>query len=325
LGAGKTTLQNAALRNPAMGRTAIVVNEFGDVVVDQMLIEASSDDMMELTGGCVCCAVRGAFADGLTDLLMARRGDFDLVIVETSGLAEPGPLLAALHAHPFLSTAVRPSGVLCLVDATRGVSGLRATVEAEAQLCLADYVVLTKTDLQSADDVLLGAVSEAAPTAQLFDVSQDGFEVAELLATTIPTKPFNASSVPHGGDAGQAAFAISLTSGRALAHYRVDQFLDQLTKLLGPSLLRVKGLVELEDDVARPLLVQGVGSVFAPPERLSQWPAGADGSCLVVIARGQDRSEIQRLWDSFTHGVAADLPDADALTSNPLAVPGVRF
>ncbi|MEO0635446.1 MAG: GTP-binding protein, partial [Pseudomonadota bacterium] len=333
LGAGKTTLLNAALRDPAMGRAAIVVNEFGDVGIDQMLIDASSDDMIELTGGCVCCAVRGAFADGLTHLLMARSGEFNRVVVETSGLAEPGPLLAALHAHPFLSVRVRPSGVVCLVDATQGLAALSAQPEAKAQLTLADRVLLTKTDLQQAEAELIHAVREAAPSADIRDVSNSDFAPARALLDGTLNIGRSSTAGPahgalrwaHGGREDDGAIAVSLTSDGPMTHHRLDLFLGQLTESFGPSLLRVKGLVSLSDAPDRPLLVQGVGSVIAPPERLEYWPAGVDTTCLVVIVRGRSATDIHRLWSGFTHGLAEDLPDAEALTANPLAVPGVRF
>ncbi|MEN0087113.1 MAG: GTP-binding protein [Pseudomonadota bacterium] len=324
LGAGKTTLLNAALRDPAMARTAVIVNEFGDVGIDQMLIEAASDDTIELAGGCLCCAVRGAFTDGLTDLLMARRAEFDRIVVETSGLAAPGPILAALHAHPFLSTAVRPSGIVCLVDVTHGVDVLDGGPEAAAQVALADRIVLTKTDVKPASTQLTDALREHAPAAEITDVSALNSQIFAVFKPLLSPRRFVASAISVHAKT-DTPKAVSLSLDHPLALPKVEQFLDQLISRLGPRLLRVKGLVWTADLPDRPLLVQGVGQILAPFERLNAWPAERRATQMVVITRGVDAEDVQRLFASFTDVAATDLPDAEALTNNPLAVPGVRF
>ncbi|MEM1364588.1 MAG: GTP-binding protein [Pseudomonadota bacterium] len=324
LGAGKTTLLNKALHDLSMERTAVIVNEFGDVGIDQMLIQTSSDDTIELAGGCLCCAVRGAFTDGLTDLLMARRGDFDRVIVETSGLADPGPILAALYAHPFLSTAVTPSGVVCVVDAKRGATALAVEPETMAQVALADRVVLSKTDKYPADTNLLGALDRSAPSAHRLDSSVEQFSAARAFEPVLLPRRFAASRVvPHKGLLPPEA--VSLTLDRPLSLLRLEQFLDQLIIMHGHGVLRIKGLVQTPGMADAPLVVQGVGAVLAPFERLRFWPNSGAATRLVVIVRGVDPEDVRRLFANYTDVAGADLADSDALADNPLAVPGVRL
>ncbi|MEO0498215.1 MAG: GTP-binding protein [Pseudomonadota bacterium] len=328
LGAGKTTLLNGALRDPAMARTALIVNEFGDVGIDHLLMQASSDHTIELSGGCLCCAVRGAFTDGLTDLLMARRGDFDRIIVETSGLADPGPILTALHAHPFLSTAIRSSGVVCAVDSSARIDAAGASEfaapEFASQVVLADRIVLTKTDVTAPSKRLTDCLAAMAPAADMMDVSALGFTPAHAFSPMFVARKFRVSSVPTHGERA-APIAVSLVSDRPMAVAHLDQFLNQLMGRYGANLLRVKGLVWTKTDGNRPLLVQAVGQVLAPFERLDCWAHDGAETRLVVICRAANVDDVTRLFASFNDGVAADLPDADALANNPLAVPGVRF
>ena len=151
LGAGKTTLLNRLLKDPALADTAVIINEFGDVAIDHLLVESSSDGVIQLADGCLCCTVRGDLVDTLADLVdrlqTGRIAALKRVIIETTGLADPAPVLQSIMGHPALVQAYRLDGVIALVDAVNGEATLDDHVEAVKQVAVADRIVLAKTDL----------------------------------------------------------------------------------------------------------------------------------------------------------------------------------
>ena len=156
LGAGKTTLLNRLLKDPALADTAVIINEFGDVAIDHLLVEQASDGVIQLSDGCLCCTVRGELVDTLADLVdrlqTGRLGRLKRVIIETTGLADPAPVLQAIMAHPALVQAFRLDGVVTVVDSVNGDKTLDSHVEAAKQVAVADRIVVTKTDLVSTPD-----------------------------------------------------------------------------------------------------------------------------------------------------------------------------
>ena len=168
LGAGKTTLLNRLLKDPALADTAVIINEFGEVAIDHLLVEQSSDGVIQLSDGCLCCTVRGELVDTLADLVdrlqTGRIARLARVVIETTGLADPAPVLQSIMAHPVLVQAFRLDGVVTLVDAVNGMATLDAHVEAVKQVAVADRIVLTKADL--ADDPTTCGADGAAAAAQ---------------------------------------------------------------------------------------------------------------------------------------------------------------
>jgi len=311
LGAGKTTFLNRLLRDPALARTLVVVNEFGEAALDHLLYERLDGETLLLASGCVCCTLRGDFVDGLLDILVRRGMAYDRVVVETSGLADPGPMLHALFADDHLAARVRLAGVLTLVDAVNGLDTLERHGEARRQVALADRIALTKTDLAPGVG-LRERLAELAPYAEVVEVGD--LDAAALMTESVrPPQSFSPRAA-HG-----AAEARAFRSAVPIAPAAFAQFLTLLGELAGPRLLRVKGLVATADDPGRPWLIQGAQHVFAPPERLPRWPAGASETMLVVI--GEDvGAATQRLWDALTGVVAPDAPDWAAVADNPLAM-----
>ena len=173
LGAGKTTFLNRLLRDPALARTLVVVNEFGEAALDHLLYERLDGETLLLASGCVCCTLRGDFIDGLLDILVRRGAAYDRVVVETSGLADPGPMLHALFADDHLAARVRLAGVLTLVDAVNGLDTLERHGEARRQVALADRIALTKTDLATGFG-LRERLGELAPYAEVVEASALG-------------------------------------------------------------------------------------------------------------------------------------------------------
>jgi G3E family GTPase len=188
LGAGKTTLLNRLLKDPALTDAAVIINEFGDVAIDHLLVEQSSDGVIELSDGCLCCTVRGELVDTLADLVDrlqdGRIKRLTRVIIETTGLADPVPVLQSIMGHPVLVQAFRLDGVVTLVDAVNGAATLDAHVEAVKQVAVADRILVTKRDLHSdagAFSALEARIRRLNPNAPIIDVGAQQAGVAALL------------------------------------------------------------------------------------------------------------------------------------------------
>jgi G3E family GTPase len=316
LGAGKTTFLNRLLRDPALSQTLVVVNEFGAAALDHRLYERLDGEISLLASGCLCCTLRGDFVDGLGALLARRETgelSFARVIVETSGLADPGPILHALFADAGLASRLRLAGVVALVDALNGADTLERHGEARRQVALADRIALTKTDLADPAPIV-SALAALAPLAIVSPAS--GIDAAAFLAKFSRPPVVYAPRAAHGG-----AEAHVFRSAAPLSAVAFVRFLDLLAALAGPRLLRVKGLVATDDAPDRPWLVQGAQHAFAPPVRLEAWPEGPRETALVVIGEGI-AAPARKLWDALTGAVAPDTPDLAALAANPLAPRG---
>jgi G3E family GTPase len=351
LGAGKTTLLNRLLRAPELADTVVIVNEFGEVGLDHLLIETVDEGMILLGAGCLCCTVRGDLIATLEDLLRKRDNGriqpFRRVVIETTGLADPAPILHALLYHPYVALRYALQGVVTVVDAVNGDGTLDAHPEALRQVAVADRLVVTKADLAGDQaDVLRARLSRINPGAAilapearadevlggLFDL--DG-KVADVRAW-LGAENLGAESRHHDHhhhhehdhhhhdvnrhDAAIRAF--HLVSDEPVPRAAFEMFLDLLRSAHGPKLLRLKGLVALADDPGRPVVVHGVQHVVHTPATLPAWPDGDTRSRLVLIVRDLDPAFVRRLWDAFLGRPAVDAPDAAALTGNPLAIPG---
>ncbi|AWB23594.1 GTP-binding protein [Methylobacterium currus] len=350
LGAGKTTLLNRLLRAPELADTVVIVNEFGEVGLDHLLIETVDEGMILLGAGCLCCTVRGDLIATLEDLLRKRDNGriqpFRRVVIETTGLADPAPILHALLYHPYVAMRYALQGVVTVVDAVNGDGTLDAHPEALRQAAVADRLVVTKTDLAGDRAETLRArlgrinpgaaiLAPEAPADEilggLFDL--DG-KVADVRAWLGAESRHHEHHHPHGHDQHHghhhhdvnrhdaAIRAFHLVSDEPVPRAAFEMFLDLLRSAHGPKLLRLKGLVALADDPGRPVVVHGVQHVVHTPATLPAWPDGDTRSRLVLIVRDLDPAFVRRLWDAFLGRPAIDAPDAAALTGNPLAIPG---
>lgn len=349
LGAGKTTLLNALLADPALADTLVLINEFGEIGLDHLLVEKIDGDMMLLASGCLCCTIRGDLVNALEDVLRrldnGRIAALRRVIIETTGLADPAPILHAIMAHPYLVLRYRLDGVVTLVDAVNGAATLARHKEAMRQVAVADRIVLTKTDLPEAiDRVSLEAQIEALnPGAPLYDAARGEARAGALLNAGLfdPERKIpdverwlNAERIAererHGPGHGHdhhhdpnrhnaAIQAFCVTRDPPLDPRAFDLFLELLRAAHGPKLLRVKGIVALSDDPVRPIVVHGVQHVFHPPVRLEAWPDGDHRTRLVFILDGLDRAFVDGLLAAALGEAGTDRPDAAALADNPLA------
>jgi G3E family GTPase len=350
LGAGKTTLLNRLLKDPALAGTAVIINEFGEIGLDHLLVEHIEDGVVLLQSGCLCCNLRGDLVTALETLLRNRdngRATFDRVILETTGLADPAPLLQTAMAHPYLVLRYRLDGVVTLVDAVNGNSTLDNHIEAVKQAATADRIVLTKTDLAGGKDRgaiealrarLRGLnpaapildVSEAVPgnllNCGLFDPARKTPDVArwladEAVAAHAADHHHHAHDVNRHDDRIQA---FVLTSDEPVQAAIFEMFLELLRSMHGPNLLRFKGIVGLAETPDTPLVIHGVQHILHPPARLERWPDQDRRTRLVFIVKDIAPQAIRELFDAFRGAAAIDRPDGAALTDNPLVPFGGR-
>ena len=348
LGAGKTTLLNGWLRDPALADTVVIVNEFGEIGLDHLFIEAVEGDLVLLSAGCLCCTVRGDLVAALEDLLRRRDNGripcFLRVVIETTGLADPAPILHGILAHPYLSLRYALTGVVTAVDAVNGGATLDAHPEAVRQAALADTLVMTKGDLAGeAPRVdlrrrlralnpaarIVEAEDGAAPLGCLLDgglFSAEGrpAEVQRWLgAEAVAAAEHHAHHTHHAHDVNRhdaRIRAFCLSTPDPIRRGAFDLFLDLLRSAHGPHLLRVKGIVALDDDPERPVVIHAVQHVVHVPAVLPGWPDAERSSRLVFIVQDLERSFVERLWNAFLGRPQVDQPDAAALADNPLAL-----
>ncbi|WP_375460476.1 CobW family GTP-binding protein [uncultured Enterovirga sp.] len=346
LGAGKTTLLNRLVADPALADTVVVVNEFGEIGLDHLLVETVEDGLVLLSAGCLCCTVRGDLVQTLEDLLRKRDNGrivpFRRVVIETTGLADPAPVLAAVLYHPYLSRRYAIEGVVTVVDAMHGAATIERHEEARRQVAVADRIVISKGDLatdggQVLEDrlrqlnpgaVLLRAVQGEIPAEQvisggLFDAAGKIADVAAWLrAEEVAAAKHGAHDHHHHHHVSRHDARIHsfvLTSEAPVGQGALDTFLEMLRAQLGPKLLRLKGLVALKHDPSRPLVIQGVQHVIHVPALLPDWPDADHRTRIVLIVEDVPRQAIERMWRAFTGQSSLDEPDAAALTDNPLA------
>ena len=362
LGAGKTTLLNRLLVAPELADTLVLINEFGDVGLDHLFIEKVDGDMVLMSSGCVCCTIRGDLVNTLEDLLRkldnGRIKPFRRVILETTGLADPAPILHAIMYHPYLLMRFRLDGVVTVIDAVNGAATLDAHEEAVKQAAVADRLVITKTDLpEGAARVaaltarlaalnpgarqLIAVKGEATPSALLdcglFDPETKTPRVKEWLNAEAVTTAHDHTSHHHHDDHDHDhdhhhhhhahdpnrhdahIRAFCLTGDKPFAPSSFEAFIELLRGTHGPKLLRVKGIVALSDDVNRPVVIHGVQHVFHPPQRLDAWPDDDHRTRIVFILKDLDERFIEALYASLVNWPGVGQADAEAMMQNPLA------
>jgi G3E family GTPase len=320
LGSGKTTLINRLLKRPDMNRVAVIVNELGEVGIDNDLVEVSSEQMMLLNNGCLCCVLRGDLEETMRDLFIKRRNgeiiDFDRVVIETTGLADPAPVMQTLMTDTMLEEQYRLDCVVTLVDAVNGLGQIATLPEPVKQAALADRLVITKSDLVDAAKLeeLEAKLRELNPPAPIKRALNGEIELAFLVDVGLRNVKGKLEDIArwlgadehdsergdhdepaHGHRHDTAITSFCLRFERPFSWAVFTQCMDVLTALRGPDLLRVKGLVNVESR-AGPMVVQGVQHLFHPPVELAAWPSEDRSSRIVFITRGIGRSEVANLF-----------------------------
>ncbi len=309
LGAGKTTLLNVLLRHPAMADTAVAINEFGAVPLDQHLVGRPDGDVLVLANGCLCCNLGGDVEAGVMQLF-ARRAEGDLppfrrLIVEPSGLADPAPLAQAILRNPLMARSLRLSGLVAVVDALFGARHLAEQPESRKQVALADRIVITKGDLADTS-ALHTHLASLNPLAPVVTASHGAIDPAALF-----TPEFLDPDLPSGADLSRSprfaeavihpeqTEAVVLTHATPLDWARFEPWLHRIRLDHADALLRLKGLVALQGS-DQPLLLQGIHHVLHPPVLLETWPDADHTTRLVLILRGVDPARIRDAWEAFT-------------------------
>jgi len=323
LGSGKTTLLGRLLRHPDFARTAVIINEFGEVGLDHDLVAASEESFIELKTGCLCCTARGDLALTLEDLLRRRAAGtvspFERVAIETSGLADPAPILHALMREGGLAAPLALCGVVATVDAVNGLATLERHPESVKQVAVADRLILTKTDLGQAQPGALSArLAALNPTAIRLEASFGNVDPAQLFDMGLPAS-LRARDVPawlgsdvhtHASFKNHAAHLSCFTILRdvPLKAVTLTLFLEALAEHCGGDLLRLKGIVNIAESPDRPAVIHGVQHVFHPPAWLDCWPSADRRSRLVVIGRG-----IHQPWiEALIHAIEAEVAEVAA-------------
>ena len=291
LGSGKTTLLNKLLKHEQMARTAVVINEFGDVPLDQLFVEETDGEVTVLANGCLCCDVQGDL-EGVIGRLFARRGQgpvpaFDRMLIETSGLADPAPIMQMLLNQPLIVDNFRLDAVVTTVDAVHARRQLAGHEEAQNQVALADRLVVTKTDLANAAPVV-DALRRMNSSAKLMCVPKEELRPADLFGVDharTSLEPVHAHL--HGIE----TFTISFD--RPVEWRPFSAWLTSLKVRHANQLLRVKGVVHVAGE-EEPVAIHGVHHVFHPPMRVAR-PQGAE-SRIVFITKNLSREAVQADW-----------------------------
>ena len=332
LGSGKTTLLNRLLRHDAMKDSAVIINEYGEVSLDHLLVERVDGEVAVLASGCICCTIRSDLEETLRALLVRRdRGEvppFRRILVETTGLADPAPIVQLLLNNPLVSHFLRLDTVVTTVDAANAVHQLDHQYEAVKQVALADRLLITKCDLVSNIAVLEQRLRRLNPGARIERVMHGAIDPADLfgaglvdpekkavdVARWLNEQAFAASREPahehhddaHHGHADHshahhshdtAITSFVLAFDEPLDWMAVSNWLAYLRSARGEDLLRVKGILNLHGEPT-PVVIHGVHHVFHPPVALREWPDADRRSRIVFITRGIARQEVLALWQA---------------------------
>ena len=296
LGAGKTTLLNRLLAAPGGRRFAVLVNEFGEIGVDDRLVLRSEDDLVELQNGCICCTVRGDLVRTLHRLarprgLLRRRRPFDRVLIETTGIAEPAPILRTFLVEEGVASHYRMGAVTTVVDARHAEAAFQERAARE-QVAVADLLLLNKTDLAGASelDTLEQALRAMNPAAEILRTTRSRVEPARILDREPSPRPAPTAPAPHPAAHGLAS--VALREDRPLDELRVQLWLRSCVRLLRERLVRYKGFLHLHGQERR-IVLQGVYDLFQA-EPGEPWGTDPRRTELVFIGHGLDPGMLRR-------------------------------
>jgi G3E family GTPase len=320
LGSGKTTLLGHLLRQPGFSRTAVIINEFGEIGLDHDLVEASEESVIELQTGCLCCKIRNDLATTLHELL--RRRDegsippFTRVVIETSGLADPAPVLQTLMTDPTIAGRIVLGGVVTTVDAVNGAGTFDREAISVKQVAVADRLILTKTDLAGSTPLSLTrrlrSLNATAPilAAQRGQVDPaclfDGGLYDPLTKSVDVQSWLRAQAIPDGhAHQTHDVDTYAIVRRNPIRAVTLTLFLEALCEHCGADLLRLKGIVNVLESPDRPAVIHGVQHVFHPPSWLARWPSDNRRSRIVFITRGVPRAWVEALLEALDAEVAA--------------------
>ncbi|PZM09511.1 CobW family GTP-binding protein [Rhizobium tubonense] len=367
LGAGKSTLLNRILKDPDMRDAAVIINEFGDVGIDHLLVESSGDSIIELSDGCLCCTVRGELVDTLAMLMdnmqTGRIRPLKRVVIETTGLADPAPVMQAIMGNPIIATNFDLDGMVTVVDAVNGLQTLDNHEEARKQVAVADRLIVSKSEMDGAVPLaeLEARLRSLNPRAPILDAGATEAGRASILVNGLYDPASKIADVgrwlhdemaldahDHGHHHGHhdhehddhhhnqnahdvnrhdgSIRSFSIVESQPIDPMALEMFIDLLRSAHGEQLLRMKAIVALSDKPDRPVVLHGVQNIFHAPVRLPAWPDPSDRRTrMVIITKDLQESFVKDLFDAFLGKPRVDTPDRAALENNPLAIPGMRL
>lgn len=333
LGSGKTTLLNHLLQDPAMAKCLVIINEFGEIGIDHLLVSVPSENLMLLNNGCLCCVLKGDLAETFSAIHAKRsRGEipwFDRVIVETTGLADPVPVIQTIVTDEDIRDDFRLELVATLVDGVHGEAQLGQSAESVKQVAVADTLLISKTDLASAAGLagLREKLRTVNPGAGILDVHQGQIPLDSLLggeardaarkveeierwldaeARTESYRQLPQGHALHGHPDAHAddrhdphLLTFSLSYEGPIRRTAVALWLNMLANFLGADLLRVKGILNVEGE---PVVIHIVQTIVHEPAVLNQWPSDDRQSRIVFITRNIARSQIEKTLEVFAIG-----------------------
>jgi G3E family GTPase len=316
LGSGKTTMLRHLLRRPEFSRTAVIINEFGEIGLDHELVEASEDSVIELQTGCLCCKVRTDLVETLADLLRRRDegrcGPFDRIVIETSGLADPAPILQTLMTDATIGGRVALGGVVAAVDAVNGMATLEREEVSQKQVAVADRIVLTKLDLAGSAEPMLLRIAAFNPAAPMLIAEHGRIDPLSVFASGLYDPSTKSTDVTawlaedtnqaHGHaharhDADIKTYAI--VREEPIHAVALTLFLETLAEHCGTDILRLKGIANILESPDRPAVIHGVQHVFHAPAFLDRWPSDDRRSRIVVITRRVPRRWVEVLLEAI--------------------------
>jgi G3E family GTPase len=321
LGSGKTTLLKGLLNSPELRSAAVLVNELGEVGLDHHLLRRVDETTVLLQSGCLCCTIRSDLRDSIHDLFDRReRGTvppFDRLIIETTGLADPAPIVATLINDSVIRHHFRLGNIVTVVDAKNGRANLSAFAESRKQVAVADRIVISKTDISAAGETarLRAELETLNGTAAQLDPHQEHVSPSDLIARDVHDPTGKASEVHRwfaaaheqksedGHGSGPSRHESEIMASCISVEEPLDwpAFAVWLTMLLnrhGQDILRVKGMLNIAG-VPTPVIIHGVQHTIHPPSHLEAWPEGAARTCIIFITRGISRQRLQESLDVF--------------------------
>lgn len=326
LGSGKTTLLNRLIREPTMANTLVIINEFGAVGLDHDLVAHSIEDdtIVEMASGCLCCTIKGDLQKTLKDApwRYSREGKtwFNRIIIETTGLADPAPIIHTIMADEKLIDTYRLSEIVTLVDAVNGHATLDMQPEATKQVAVADTLLLSKSDLADPDEIALltRRLRALNPAAEILSTAKSADDPMALLGRAqfnpaikgeevlewLKEKAYHGHDHHHDHDHDinrhdDRISSVSLTFDEPMAAKVFDEWFGLLTMLNGVNMLRVKGIIRMAE-TDKPIVVHGVQHIWHPPAILPEWPSGDRRSRVVFILRDMEKSDLQKALDFVT-------------------------
>lgn len=314
LGSGKTTLLNKLLKLDAFSNTLVIVNEFGEIALDHLLIETSSDTILELSNGCLCCSIRGELVDTLLEIDPTQ---FDRVIIETTGIADPLPIFQSLAFHPNLAQTYAPAEILTVLDSIRGEDLILQNEEAMKQISIADVIILTKQDMATQSDNAKTIAHKYNPNALIIEDAQT------LDPSAISQRVIKPTKTPHSHSSNFTS--VLLETDNSIDVQTLAGLLHHLSNAIGENLLRIKGFAKINTHPDKPLLVQVSGQIVHDFETREEWQTDILKTQLVVIAKDTEPKLIQTIFDAFMGNLGVDTPDRKAVMNNPLAIPGFEI